>query len=134
MFGQYTDKKTCSDIAELLTAYSRISNNRRPEAMNDNIYAPMAYREREKLEAECLRLLETNSLIEKNASPEMEFPYYEFVSHPLKATLNLQLMWLETTYDHYLTGICAASAADESADRIEEYFAKDKEICARLDW
>ena len=131
MFSKYTDKDTCSRISALLEGYTRIAHNRRPEAMNDTIYAPLAYGERQALDDKCRKLMEEAQDIYDKASEEMKFPFYEFVYYPVMANLNLQRMWLETGYNHYLAGIGAA-AANASADKVDAFYDADKKIVDEL--
>ncbi|MCR5208736.1 MAG: glycosyl hydrolase 115 family protein [Lachnospiraceae bacterium] len=131
MFSGYTDENTCKRISALLEGYTRIAHNRRPEAMDDTIYAPVAYGERKTLDEKCRQLMDEAEQIYKDASEEMKFPFYEFVYYPVMANLNLQRMWLETGYNHYLAKIGAA-AANASADRIDEFYEADRKIVDEL--
>ncbi len=117
-----------NDIVDLLEGYTRISHIRRPEHMNDNVYAPMAYREREELYNECSKLMDkAQKIYDENYS----WPFYEIVYYPLTANLNVSKLWLDTTYNHYLAGI-GAGITGEVADKIDAAIARDEDIVNEL--
>ncbi len=155
--GQMTGQQI-RETADLLTGYTRIANNRRPEAMNDKVYAPFAYKEREQLTELCENLLSRADVLLKQLQGEPSnvntvdaavvsdeiaqsacsitlssaaFAFYEFVYYPLTANLNLQLCWLETTYNHALAHI-GASMANVVASRVREHLAFDRQLTEQL--
>jgi len=54
-------------------------------------------------------------------------PFYEFVYYPVMANLNLQCMWLDTTYNHFLADI-GASKALMVADKVVSKVQFDKQL------
>ncbi len=107
------DKKT---IATLLKGYTRIANNRRPEAMNDKVYHAVNYGELEDLSLNITELMETADKVSGNCTEANAFTYFQLVGYPLVATLNLTRMWLATTENHYLSGISATFALKTAAE------------------
>ncbi len=130
-FGGYFNETELAQTVRLLDGYTKIAQNRRPEAMNDDVYAPMAYREREKLYAQCLDLMQSAQSLYARCPADAFFPFYEFVYYPLTANLNLQCMWLDTTYNHYLAEI-GASAAMPVAKRVEKRMRLDHMLVEEL--
>ena len=113
-----------AEILDLLEEYTRISHIRRPEHMNDKVYAPMAYRERETLYAQIEDLMARTEKINKE---KYSLPFYEIVYYPLMGNLNNQKLWLDTTYNHYLSEI-GASMTNEVGDKVYEGLDFDKKL------
>lgn len=120
----YYDEKTREDILYMLEEYTRIGHIRRPEHMNDNVYAPMAYREREELYAQIEKLL---SMAEDIYTNNYSWPFHEIVYYPLVGNLNNQKLWLDTTYNHYLASI-RASQTDSIGDKVYEGLENDVKL------
>ena len=122
------DETKKTEIVALLEGYTRIAHIRRPEHMSDKVYAPMAYREREELYAKCTDLMNRAKNIYDN---DYSWPFYEIVYYPLMANLNVQKLWLDTTYNHFLSDI-GSSKTGEIADKIEAALTLDEEIVNEL--
>ncbi|MCQ2481944.1 MAG: glycosyl hydrolase 115 family protein [Clostridia bacterium] len=134
----FRGKLSTSEIknaADLIEGYTKITNCRRTEAMNDKIYAPAVFGEcNDKLE-------EVNTLIKRceaqrdkllsKGNRDTEFAYYELLYLPLTANLNVQKMWLLTTLNHYYASI-GSTYALTLADEVEKCIAKDKALVAEL--
>ncbi|MCR5356048.1 MAG: glycosyl hydrolase 115 family protein [Lachnospiraceae bacterium] len=122
------EKKT---IASLLKGYTRIANNRRPEAMNDKVYHPVNYGELEDLSLEIEKLMTTADKVSESCTADNAFAYFELVGYPLVATLNLTRMWLAATENHYLTDI-QATLAGKLADEVRDRLKLDRALTDKL--
>lgn len=141
-------------IAELLAGYTKIASNRRPEAMNTDVYDPVWYGETEELLNKCGRYMEETERLYKDLSdsssmaydtsvitaqgieakeqPTSTGPFYELVYYPLMANLNIQKMWLYTGLNHCLADVSAADEAAKYADMANECIREDERIVDTL--
>ncbi|MBQ7588624.1 MAG: glycosyl hydrolase 115 family protein [Lachnospiraceae bacterium] len=110
-FGNSMDAAAKKTMTELLKGYTRIANNRRPEAMNDDVYHAVNYGELEDLSLEITGLMETADNVSSLCDESNAFTFFQLIGYPLIATLNLTKLWLATTENHYLTEIGASMAA-----------------------
>ena len=117
---------------ELLTGYSHIASNRRPEAMNVDVYDPVWYGESEELIDECDRYMSIAKKLYKECDDLSSYPFFELVYYPLMANLNVQKMWLYTGQNHALASIDAADAAAEYARKVSECMAFDRDLIDKL--
>ncbi|MBR4759909.1 MAG: glycosyl hydrolase 115 family protein [Lachnospiraceae bacterium] len=131
LFGGFLVPEKVQQIAGLLNDYTHIAHNRRPEAVSDCVYAPMAYREREELEMELSRMIVKLSEMKESCPPEVYPAYYQVVYYPAMANCNLQRMWLSVTYNHYLAEI-GSGLANEESKRVLTFLQKDKELVDEL--
>ncbi|MCR5283563.1 MAG: glycosyl hydrolase 115 family protein [Lachnospiraceae bacterium] len=131
LFGEAFSPEDTMRIAALLKDYTHIANNRRPEALDDQVYAPMAYRERERLDQKLSEMIETLDALKEKCPPEGYPAFYQLVYYPAMTNCNLQRMWLAVTYNHYLADIGAAltNAVGEKACAL---LARDRELIEEL--
>ncbi len=114
---------------ELIKGYTHIAHNRRPEAMNVNVYN--AWDEGPKLYSRCLELMDKCEKMYESCAEEYKFPFFEFIYYPLMGNLNVQVMWLENTFNDYLCKIGAICANEYNA-KVKERIAFDKKLVSRL--
>ncbi|MCR5421476.1 MAG: glycosyl hydrolase 115 family protein [Lachnospiraceae bacterium] len=115
-FGNSLSDQDKEVVAGLLKGYTRIANNRRPEAMNDNIYHPVNYGELEDLSLKINELMETADRISAKCDENNSFTFFQIVGYPLFSTLNLTRMWLAVTENHYFRNIQATFAVKVAAE------------------
>ena len=131
LFGSFSDEKFVNECAGLLEGYTKIAHSRRPEAINDAVYAPMQYGERERLYTECETLMHKALKMYDACDDDIKCAFYEFIYYPLMGNLNLQCMWMDTSYNHFLSGI-GASMAMTIADKIEKRINFDQDLVDEL--
>ena len=141
-------------IAKLLTGYTRIASNRRPEAMNVDVYDPVWYGETQDLLDKCDEYMKETERLYKELSditsntydtavitthgvaakdqPTGDDAFYELVYYPLMANLNIQKMWSYTGLNHCLAAVSAADAAADYADKVNECLREDERIVDEL--
>lgn len=117
------------EIYRLLLGYSRIASNRRPEAMNVDVYDPVWYGETDKLIKRCEDYMDTTESIYKNTG---YYPFYELVYYPLMANLNVQKLWLYTGLNHWYAGIGAADMAKKYAEIVNDCMLFDLKLTDTL--
>ncbi len=123
------DAHSQETVIELLEGYTKIASNRRPEAMNVDVYDPVWYGETEELLKKCDGYMETAGRLYKETN---DYPFYELVYYPLMANLNVQKMWLYTGLNHCMAEISAADAASEYAEKVEACLREDERIVDEL--
>ena len=131
LFAAGSDDNFSKEAARLLEGYTKISHSRRPESVNDNVYAPMSFGERRQLKEKCEELMNRATVLRRECPEQLKMPFYEFVYYPLMANLNIQCMWLDTTYNHYLAEI-GASMAMIVADKVNICIDRDKKLVDEL--
>ncbi len=141
-------------VEKLLSGYTRIAANRRPEAMNVGVYDPAWYDETSQLLKKCDEYMEEAASVYKRLSDSKsglydasltygegsdddrcvlsDYPFYELVYYPLMVNLNVQKMWLYTGLNHMLAGIHAMDEAADYADKTKECIELDKKLTDEL--
>lgn len=130
-FNGKLSEKEKDETVRLLKGYTKITGRRRTEPMNDNVYAPFAYKECEKLLEEIASLMNSCESLYKSLSKNAAFAFYELVYINVIGNLNVQKMWLLTTLNH-----AYASFGDTYAltlgKIINDCIAKDKALVDEL--
>ncbi len=120
------------DTKKLLTGYTRIASNRRPEAANVGVYDPVWYDESDELVSKCNEYMMTAQRLYDSRSELSSYPFFELVYYPLMANLNVQKMWLYTGRNHFLASIGASDAAAEYATKTDNCLDFDKKLVDKL--
>ncbi len=129
--GAILDEKEQEETLRLLNGYTKIANNRRPEAMNSEVYHPVHYGEADELLEKIDDLLLHAEDIYMKRSKEEQMTYFSLVYYPLVGNLNLQKMQLLTGKNHYYAKM-GAYLANEIADRVKNCMKTDRELVSRL--
>ena len=126
-FGAACGKRDLERINRLIDGYTRIAHNRRPEAMNADVYHPVNYRETDRLLAEIEQLMEeANALYQ--AMDGMTLPgFYALVYYPAMGNLNLQKMQLLAGKNHYAAKRNRMEA-NRLAEQIRACMQRDQEL------
>ncbi|MBY0144221.1 glycosyl hydrolase 115 family protein [Neobacillus niacini] len=114
-------------VFELLTGYTKIAHNRRPEHMNGEVYHPVNYKESEESLQQIDYLLDIADELYKLVEPENLPTYFSLVYYPAVGNLNLQKMWLLTGKNHYDAKL-GKMEANRLADRVRECLKRDREL------
>ncbi|GMK37215.1 hypothetical protein PCCS19_02680 [Paenibacillus sp. CCS19] len=126
-FGAVCDEQDRAAIYQLIDGYTRIAHNRKPEAMNADVYHPVHYRESDKLLAEIEKLMAVaNELFEKMDGAAMT-SYMSLVYYPAMGTLNLQKMQLLAGKNHYAAKLNRVEA-NQLAEQIQACMQRDEEL------
>lgn len=119
-----TNKKK---VFEILTGYTKIAHNRRPEAMNVDIYHPTNYMETDNTLKQIDYLLEIADELYKTVDPDHLSAYFSLVYYPAVGNLNVQKMWLLTGKNHHAAKL-GKMEANKLADQITACMARDREL------
>lgn len=126
-FGATCDDADREIIHRILNSYTRIAHNRRPEAMNADVYHPVHYRETDTLLAEIEQLMgDANELYAKMGDEAMP-GFFSLVYYPAMGNLNLQKMQLLTGKNHYAAKLNLMEA-NHLAEQIKACMQRDREL------
>ncbi|MEH7419154.1 glycosyl hydrolase 115 family protein [Neobacillus drentensis] len=114
-------------VFELLTGYTKIAHNRRPEHMNADIYHPVNYLETHHTLQQIDYLLDIADDLYKFVDSKNLPTYFSLVYYPAVGNLNLQKMWLLTGKNHYDAKL-GKMEANRLADQIRECLKRDREL------
>jgi hypothetical protein len=114
-------------VYELLTGYTKIAHNRRPEAMNAEVYHPVNYKESDHTLQQIEYLLDIADELYKRVNAEKLPTYFSLVYYPTVGNLNLQKMWLLTGKNHYDAKL-GKMEANRLAVQIRECLKRDREL------
>lgn len=127
-FGAYVkDAAVKTSIADILREYTRIHGMRRPEAMNPGVYHVSNFNETKKMIARCEALMEKAEAVKSEIPDESADSFYGLVYYPAVAGMNLQLMSLYASLNHWYAkqGIVAAN---DYAEKVKAAIERDKEL------
>ena len=130
-FGERCDTGVIKEMFDLLMGYTRIAHVRRPEAMNDKVYAPFMYGESDNLLTDIDYLETLCGKITESVHEDLKYPIYELITYPAIANLNVQKTWLYTTKNHAYARI-GANRAELMADLAQEGLKMDEAIVNEL--
>jgi len=126
-FGGTCDDQDIERIHRILDGYTRIAHNRRPEAMNAEVYHPVHYRETDRLLAEIEELMkEADALYTKMDDAAMP-GFYSLVYYPAMGNLNLQKMQLLAGKNHHAAKLNGMEA-NRLAEQTRACLQRDREL------
>lgn len=114
-------------VFELLTGYTKIAHNRRPEAMNAKVYHPVNYKEADNLLEQVDHLLDLADELYKDLSPDNLSLYFAQVYYPAVGNLNVQKMHLLAGKNQYHAKL-GKMEANKLADQIAQCMKRDREL------
>ena len=126
-FNGVFSENNIKKVSELLTGYTKIAHNRRPEHMNAEVYHPVNYMEADHTLRQIDYLWNIAEELYKNVDPENFAAYFSLVYYPAVGNLNLQKMWLLTGKNHYDAKL-GKIEANKLADQIRECLKRDREL------
>ena len=112
-------------VFELLTGYTKLAHNRRPEMMHADVYHPVNYMETDHKLNEIEHLLAIAEELYKKADDEHFSAFFSQVYYPAVGNLNLQKMWLLTGKNHYAAKL-GKMEANNLAEQIKECLKRDR--------
>ena len=116
-----------TEIAHLLTTYTKYNSRRKPELLSPTTYSLVNYREAETVVADFKTLVEKAEEIGKQLQSEFHTAYYQLVLHPVTASANVNELYVTVGKNH----LCARqgrAGTNALAERARMLFAKDSAI------
>ncbi len=125
-FGGYY----ASDIAELLSLYTKYNARRTPEMLKPNTYSLEYYREADRVVEEYSKLLVRSEEIYQQLPEIYQSAFYQLVHFPIEICSNLNLMYVSAGKNRLYASQGRAST-NIYADKVKELFDKDAELTRR---
>ncbi|WP_040949799.1 glycosyl hydrolase 115 family protein [Gorillibacterium massiliense] len=126
-FEAVCDEKDREKIHRILDGYTKIAHNRRPEAMNADVYHPVHYQETDRLLAEIEKLMDETKELYAKMDDEAMPGFFSLVYYPAMGNLNLQKMQLLTGKNHYAAKLNLMEA-NHLAEQIRACMQRDREL------
>jgi hypothetical protein len=124
--GQFGEKYA-SEIADILTAYTKYNARRKPELLSPTTYSLVNYREAETVVAEYNALAQQTQSIYAALPQEYKDAYYQLVLHPVSACANLNDLYV-TIAKNQMYAQQGRAMTNDLADRAKQLFDKDSTI------
>ncbi len=119
--------KHATEIANIISKYSKYNGRIKPELLNENTYSITNYREFESV-VEDYKALAVKARKINNALPaEYRDAYFQLVLHPVSACANLYEMYYFVALNK-LYAKQGRTATNDLAAKVKELFARDAEI------
>jgi hypothetical protein len=113
-----------TDIADILTLYTKYNARRKPELLSPDTYSLINYNEAERVVGDYKRLARRADSIYQLFPPEYRDAYYELVLYPVQASANLNELYLTVAKNSYYAGQGRA-ATNDLAEQAQSLFDKD---------
>lgn len=126
-FGAVCGEEDREKIHRILDGYTRIAHNRRPEAMNADVYHPVHYQETDRLLAEIEKLMYEAGELYAKMNDEAMPGFFSLVYYPAMGNLNLQKMQLLAGKNHYAAKLNRMEA-NVLAEQIKACMKRDREL------
>ncbi|TWJ01627.1 glycosyl hydrolase family 115 (putative glucuronidase) [Mucilaginibacter frigoritolerans] len=116
-----------SEIARILTLYTKYNSRRKPELLDQNTYSLTDYREFETVVNEYNKLRNEAQQLNDKIDPKYKDAYYQLVLHPVEACSNLNELYFAAAKNK-LYAIQGRAATNIMADSVKQLYAKDSAI------
>lgn len=100
-YGDWFSENRLADIVTVLNGYTKYNNARTPESMNQYIYAPINFREGERVHAECEKLIKLATELYNDAPEPIKASIFYEVYYPAVASLNFVQMSIEAGWNTF---------------------------------
>ncbi|MCR4617943.1 MAG: glycosyl hydrolase 115 family protein [Lachnospiraceae bacterium] len=119
------------DTVKLLEGYTRLNYIRKPEALNSDIYSPIAYGEADSVLDKAGKLKKiAEKLYPDIKGSDDESAFYQLIYFPVMAAANIIEMNIFGGKNHILA-VQGATLANAYAERIRACIALDRELCEK---
>jgi len=122
--------KYATQIAEVISDYTRFNGRRKPELLSPATYSLVNYREFERIAGDYKALEEKALKIAEELRPEYQDAYFQLVLHPVQACANLNELYY-TVGKNRLYAKQGRAATNDLADRAQSLFERDKALSAK---
>lgn len=120
-------KEHAKEIARLITDYSRFNARRKPELLSAETYSLINFREAENVVASYTTLVQEAEKIASAIPVEYKDAYFQLVLHPVKASANLNALWVAVAKNR-LYAKQGRGSANDYASQAKKYFEIDAEL------
>jgi hypothetical protein len=116
-----------SEVADLITTYSKFNGRRKPELLSPDTYSLTNYREAETVVDEYNALVDRAERVSATLPAEYRDAFYQLVLHPVQASANLNDLYV-TVAKSRLFALQGRASTNDLADRARRLFDRDAEI------
>jgi len=116
-----------SEIGEILDTYTKYNSRRKPEMLNPETYSLINYNEAENVVKDYNKLVEKAEEINNRLPVEYKDAYYQLVLFPVKASANLNELYVATAKNR-LYAEQGRAVANSYAEKVKELYQKDSEL------
>lgn len=131
-YGEWLNDEQLCDVYTIMNGYSKLNNLRTPESMNQRIYAPINFREGERIWNECQHLIDLAGKIYSEAPEKIKPSIFTMVYYPTVASLNFVQMHIEAAWNNYYASH-GSLAANKYLDCVKKRVAIDAELKNQFD-
>lgn len=121
---QIFGKKYAKEIGRILSAYTKYNSRRKPELLAPDTYSIINYQEAETIERTYAWLIFEAESIYKKLPEEYRSAFYQLVLYPVKASANLNWLYIAAGKNKLYASQGRVSANDE-ASNVKYNFMKD---------
>jgi hypothetical protein len=116
-----------TEIARILTMYTKFNGRRKPELLDQDTYSLTNYREFETVVSDYNQLKVDAEKLYTKIPLTYKDAYYQLVLHPVEACANLNEIYYEAAKNKWYAEQ-GRTATNTTALKVKQLFAKDKEI------
>jgi hypothetical protein len=120
-------KTHAKEIGKLITDYSRFNARRKPELLSADTYSLVNFREAENVVTRYEELVKKAETIATALPAEYQDAYFQLVLHPVKASANLNALWIAVAKNRLYAKQGRASTNDYGS-LAKRYFEIDAEL------
>jgi len=118
-----------SDIADIVSKYSKYNGRRKPELLNASTYSVVAYQEFDTVAAEFKAIAGRANVIRRLLPPEKQAAFFQLVVFPTNASWQVNEMYLAAA-KNALYARQRRAATNDMANRTREMFLADASLTA----
>ncbi len=126
-FGGYFEEEALADIKNVIEGYTRISHNRRTEALHAGVYHPVHERESEEMIERVQEIMKKAENLLSKAPEEIRSAFFELVYFPAAASMNVVLMQLYAGLNAFFAAK-GAVVANEYAAKVSACIEEDRRL------
>jgi len=124
---QQFGKEYATDIADIISKYTKFNGRRKPELLTPETYSLVNYNEAEQVVSDYRKLEKKAESIYEKIPPAQKDAFYQLVLYPVKACANLNDLYF-TTGKNRLYASQGRLATDELAERAKKLYQTDKDL------
>lgn len=116
-----------SEIGDILNKYTKYNSRRKPEMLSPETYSLINYNEAENVVKDYNRLVEKAEEINNKLPAEYRDAYFQLVLFPVKASANLNELYVATAKNR-LYAEQGRATANSYAEKVKALYKKDSEL------
>lgn len=131
-YGDWLTERQLDDVYNVLNGYTKYNNARTPESMNQHIYAPINFREGERVYNGCGEIIRLAEELYRDAPEEIKPSIFYEVYYPAVASLNFVQMSIEAGWNTFYASH-GSLAANKYLDCVKVRTKRDEELKKEFD-